>query len=262
MKQRSKRPDSSGLHMAIIMDGNGRWATSHGRPRLEGHRAGADTVRRVVEAAPDLGLRMLTLYAFSSDNWARPAKEVRGLMMLLGEYIRLETPNCLRDGVRLSFIGRRDRIPGTLRDAMAGAERATATCTTLDLRIALDYSSRDVLARAAAAAVTNAHGNGAVTPEGTNGTPGANGHGDAGEAFAERIAAAMHSSSATPVDLLLRTGGEQRLSDFMLWEAAYAELFFTPTMWPDFQAAELAEIVTAFHGRERRFGRLPDRAAS
>ncbi len=241
-RERRARP-GTGLHVAIIMDGNGRWATGRGKPRLAGHRAGADTVRRIVEAAPDHGVRMLTLYAFSADNWSRPPAEVRGLMHLLGEYLRLETPNCVKDGVRLSFIGRRDRIPGRLAQAIADAERDTSGGATLDLRIALDYSSRDVIARAARA---------------MNGDTA-----DSREALSERIAEAMHSRQGTPeVDLLVRTGGEQRLSDFMMWEAAYAELFFTPTMWPDFQAEELGRIVQAFHGRERRFGGLPQRAAS
>jgi undecaprenyl diphosphate synthase len=234
---------NDGLHAAIIMDGNGRWATGRGLPRLAGHRAGADTVRRIVEAAPDIGIRMLTLYAFSADNWARPPAEVRGLMHLLGEYLKLEAPNCVKDGVRLSFIGRRDRIPGRLAAAVAEAERATEQGATLDLRIALDYSSRDVIARAAAG----------LDPAAA----------DCREALAARIAAAMHSRDGVPeVDVLVRTGGEQRLSDFMMWEAAYAELFFTPTMWPDFQPEELGRIVQAFHGRERRFGGLPQRAAS
>jgi undecaprenyl diphosphate synthase len=233
----------SGLHLAIIMDGNGRWATDRGLPRLAGHREGAKTVRRIVEAAPDHGVRMLTLYAFSADNWARPPAEVRGLMRLLGEYLRRETPNCVRDGVRLSFIGRRDRISPALAAAVEVAERATDACATLDLRIALDYSSRDVIARAARA------GFGSEV--------------ETRETLAARIAEAMHSRDGTPdVDVLVRTGGEQRLSDFMMWEAAYAELFFTGTMWPDFQAEELRRIVAEFHGRERRFGGLPERAAS
>jgi len=243
MSQGNGTRPAAGLHVAIIMDGNGRWATGRGMPRLAGHRAGADTVRRIVEAAPDHGVRMLTLYAFSSDNWARPPAEVRGLMHLLGEDLRLETPNCIKDGVRLSFIGRRDRIPARLSDAVTEAERRTEAGRTLDLRVALDYSSRDVIARAASTLDADAP--------------------DAREALAARIAEAMHSRDGTPeVDLLVRTGGEQRLSDFMMWEAAYAELFFTPTMWPDFQPEELGRIVQAFHGRERRFGGLPQRAAS
>jgi undecaprenyl diphosphate synthase len=243
MKQNNGAAPHAGLHAAIIMDGNGRWATGRGLPRLAGHRAGADTVRRIVEAAPDHGIRMLTLYAFSADNWARPPAEVRGLMHLLGEYLKRETPNCVKDGVRLSFIGRRDRIPARLAAAVIEAERQTERGATLDLRVALDYSSRDVIARAAAA----------IDPAAD----------DYREALAAGIAAAMHSRDGTPeVDLLVRTGGEQRLSDFMMWEAAYAELFFTGTMWPDFQAEELRRIVQAFHGRERRFGGLPQRAAS
>jgi undecaprenyl diphosphate synthase len=237
--------------MAVIMDGNGRWATSRGRPRLAGHRAGADALRRIVEAAPGVGIRTLTVYAFSSDNWSRPAAEVRGLMHLLREYLELETKNCLKDGVRLSFIGRRDRLPAALCRALEASERVTAQCTTLTLRVALDYSSRDVLARA-------------VLANGASAAEAADASGDAGRTGLERrIAEAMHAVDGAPdVDLLVRTGGEQRLSDFMLWECAYAELFFSPTMWPDFSVEELGRIVQAFHGRERRFGGLAERAAS
>lgn len=233
------------------MDGNGRWATSRGRPRLAGHRAGADALRRIVEAAPGVGIRTLTVYAFSSDNWSRPAAEVRGLMHLLREYLELETKNCLKDGVRLSFIGRRDRLPAALCGALEASERVTAQCTTLTLRVALDYSSRDVLARA-------------VLANGASAADAADASGDAGRTGLERrIAEAMHAVDGAPdVDLLVRTGGEQRLSDFMLWECAYAELFFSPTMWPDFSVEELGRIVQAFHGRERRFGGLAERAAS
>ncbi len=207
---------STSLHVAIVMDGNGRWAARRGRPRTAGHRAGAAAVRRVVEAAPGLGIGALTLFAFSADNWRRPPGEVAALMRLFARHLRTETPRLLENGVRLEAVGRRDRLPGPLVTAIAGAERATAGGTALRLRLAVDYSARAAI-RA-----------GRILPD---------------------------------VDLLIRTGGERRLSDFLLWECAYAELFFTETMWPDFDAADLAAAVREFQSRERRFGGLPDAAA-
>ena len=199
------------MHVAIILDGNGRWARERNRPRLMGHRAGARAVRTTVEAAPSLGIRTLSLYAFSSDNWKRPAAEVAGLMTLLGEFIARETRPLAAQGVRLQFIGRRDRLSLTLVQALREAEAATAGGSRLDLRIALDYSARDAIGR------------GEVGPD---------------------------------VDLLIRTGGEQRLSDFLLWECAYAELLFVPQYWPDFSREHLAAAVDEFARRDRRFGAL------
>jgi undecaprenyl diphosphate synthase len=229
------------LHAALVMDGNGRWATARGRPRPLGHRAGTAAVRRVVEAAPELGIGTLTLYAFSGDNWARPAREVGGLMRLFRAYLAAETARCVEAGVRLSVIGRRDRLPAELVRAAEGAERATAHGRRLHLRLALDYSARDALLRAAALA------------GGTEPTR---------EEFARLLGEATHAGEPAPdVDLLVRTGGEQRLSDFLLWECAYAELVFVPTLWPDFGAEELAAAVAEFRRRQRRFGRVPDAAA-
>ena len=242
----------AGLHVAVIMDGNGRWAEARGLQRTAGHRAGADTVRRVVEAAPALGVGTLTLYAFSSDNWRRPAREVALLMRLLRRYLIAETARCVADGVRVRLIGRRDRLPAPLCAAVERAELATARGTALQLRIAVDYSARDAILRAAAARPGAGAGRQAkacaceAQPPLTR------------AAFARLLGAAQHEPAAAPdVDLLIRTGGEQRLSDFLLWESAYAELYFTRTMWPDFKAAELAAAVTEFHARERRFGRVP-----
>ena len=192
------------------MDGNGRWARARGLPRTAGHRAGATAVRRVIEAAPSLGIRAVTLYAFSSDNWRRPRTEVQSLLRLLRRYLREETARCIREGVRLEVIGRRDRLPASLCEAIAAAERATAGGGTLDLRLAIDYSAREAIRR---------------------GDP-----------------------AVPDVDLLIRTGGEQRLSDFLLRECAYAELYFTTCMWPDFDEAALAEAVAEFGRRQRRFG--------
>ena len=219
----------SSLHAAIIMDGNGRWARARGLPRGAGHRAGVKTIQRVAEAAPALGIGTLTLYAFSSDNWRRPAEEVGGLMRLLRAYLRGETERLARSGTRLTVIGRRDRLPAGIPEAIARAEAATEAGDRLHLRIAVDYSSRDAILAAAAR----------LGPEGLS---------------REGMSAALCEPG--DVDLLIRTGGEKRLSDFLLWEAAYAELHFTERMWPDFGAADLAAAVADFAARDRRFGGL------
>jgi undecaprenyl diphosphate synthase len=222
---------SSGLHAAIIMDGNGRWASARGLPRIAGHRAGAEALRRAVEAAPDLGIGVLTVYAFSSDNWRRPQPEVTALMKMFHIYLRREQAKCVDKGVRVSVIGRRDRLPRLLLPAIEECESATAEGRKLNLRLAVDYSSRDAILAAAQALKSSA--------------------------TREELSEAL---GAPDVDLLIRTGGEQRLSDFMLWECAYAELIFTPVMWPDFSASDLASAVQEFHSRERRFGALPHAA--
>ena len=231
------------IHVAILLDGNGRWAAAHGLRRPEGHRAGVEAVRRVVRAAPALGIGTLTLYAFSSDNWGRPLSEVASLLTLLEEYLRTEAPKCAAENVRLRVIGRRDRIPPTLAEAIQTAERLTAHCRGLQLRIALDYSSRDAILRAACWMLSSTE----VSER----------------EFAKRLGEVTHATGpALDVDLLIRTGGDRRLSDFMLWECAYAELFFTARMWPDFTAEDLVAAVEDFRGRERRFGLLPEAAAS
>jgi len=225
------------LHVAIIMDGNGRWAARRGLPRTAGHRAGADAVRRVVEAAPALGITTLTLFAFSSDNWRRPRDEVAALMGLLRRYLRGELMRLLESGVRLTVIGRRDRLPDGLSDDVAEAERRSASGTRLHLRIAIDYSARDAIARAAAA------WRGELPPS--------------REEF-RRLLAAPGCGHHDDVDLLIRTSGEKRLSDFLLWESAYAELCFVDALWPDFGAADLRAALVDFQRRERRFGGLGD----
>jgi len=225
--------DSGELHVAIIMDGNGRWATARGLPRTAGHAQGAVAVRQIVEAAPALGIRTLSLYAFSSDNWRRPTAEVRALLHLFARHLRSEAPTLAAHDVRLSVIGARHRLPPSLVAAIAGAERRTAGGRALDLRIAIDYSARDAIVRAAAR----------LAP------------GEAGRvAFTRRLAEAYGADGAPDVDLVVRTGGERRLSDFLLWECAYAELYFTPRAWPDFDAGDLAAAVADFRGRTRRFG--------
>jgi len=231
------------LHVAILLDGNGRWAAARGLPRVEGHRAGMAAVRRVVRAAPELGIGTLSLYAFSSNNWERPTGEVNSLLGLLESYLRNDAAECAALGVRLRIIGRRDRVPRSLVEAIEAAERITAGGHKLELRIALDYSSRDAILRAACWMVSSLE--------------------VSDKEFARRLGQVTHAGGPmSDVDLLIRTGGERRLSDFLLWECAYAELLFTPRMWPEFDAADLAAAVKDFLGRERRFGRLPEAAAS
>ncbi|MBR1285877.1 di-trans,poly-cis-decaprenylcistransferase [Bradyrhizobium sp. AUGA SZCCT0177] len=225
-------PDAR-LHVGIIMDGNGRWATRRGMSRLRGHEAGVEAIRRVVEAAPGQGVGALTLYAFSSDNWRRPKTEVSALMALLRFYLANEVEALVRNGVRLTVIGRRDRIPEGIAHAITHAEAATAAGDALHLRIAIDYSARDAILNAA----TRAAGIVDLTRE----------------RLAELITG---EKNLRDVDLIIRTSGEKRLSDFLLWEGAYAELHFTERMWPEFEAQDLAEALGAFHRRERRFGGL------
>jgi len=228
-----------GLHVGIIMDGNGRWATGRGLPRALGHKAGVAAIRRVVEAAPGQGIGTLTLYAFSSDNWRRPEDEVTALMGLLRLYLREEAERLARAGVRLTVIGRRDRLPEGIAEAIGRAEARTAAGSGLHLRIAIDYSARAAILAAAASLAADLR----------NGVP-------AAAEFGRRV-----SGGPVPdVDLVIRTSGEQRLSDFLLWESAYAELHFTPVHWPDFGADDLATALRAFAGRERRFGGLASAA--
>ncbi|MGA7804968.1 di-trans,poly-cis-decaprenylcistransferase [Bradyrhizobium sp.] len=221
------------LHVGIIMDGNGRWATRRGLSRLRGHEAGVETIRRIVETAPDHGVGTLTLYAFSSDNWRRPRAEVAALMTLLRFYLANEVESLVRNGVRLKVIGRRDRLPDGIAAAIARAEAATADGAVLNLRIAVDYSSRDAILNAAAKL--------AGTAQPTR------------ETFSQLVTG---EAGLRDVDLIIRTSGEQRLSDFLLWEGAYAELHFTDKMWPEFDADDLAAALASFHHRERRFGGL------
>ena len=218
------------------MDGNGRWAAARGLPRTAGHRAGLRTARKIVEEATRTGVGTLTLYAFSADNWSRPTPEVSALMRLFGRALVTESKRCLTNGVRLTIVGRRDRIPQSLVRTINEVEALTAHGRNLHLRVAVDYSSRDSIMRAAAIA---------------------NGDGLTREAFSKLLATVDHDPfPVRDVDLLIRTGGEQRLSDFLLWECAYAGFFFTPRMWPDFSPAEFSAALREFAGRERRFGKV------
>jgi len=235
--QSTNRP---GLHVAIIMDGNGRWAARRGLPRLAGHRAGVAAARCTVEHAPQLGVRCLTLYAFSSDNWRRPADEVRSIFRLLRAYLRLECNTLRERGARLQVIGRRDRLPLKVRKEIERVEIATCSGRELLLRVAIDYSSRDAIARAVLDTVS------ALPCD--------------SEASAESLKGLLSQALAAQcgdVDLLIRTGGEKRLSDFLLWESAYAELVFSDRMWPDFNESDLEAALVEFRRRERRFGGVP-----
>jgi undecaprenyl diphosphate synthase len=224
--------DGRGIHVAIIMDGNGRWAQARGLPRSRGHEAGLQAVRRTCEAASDLGVRTLTLFAFASANWKRPAAEVDHLMRLFRLYLRRELGRMAESGARLTVIGRRDRLSPALQRQIQEAEAVTAGGQRLHVRIAIDYSAREAIARAAEAPA----------------------EGPLGRRIAQCTA---DDRGLDEVDLLIRTGGEQRLSDFLLWEAAFAELWFTDRMWPDFEEDDLRRALGDFAHRQRRFGGLP-----
>jgi undecaprenyl diphosphate synthase len=228
------------LHVAIISDGNGRWATARGLSRSAGHRAGAETARKIIQVAPQLGIHTLTLFALSSANWKRPVPEVNAILRLLHEYLLAETTHCVKEGVRLSVIGRRDRLPANLRQAISDSEVATASGTRLHLRLAIDYSAREAIYHAACRfyKVTE------LSPE----------------SFSSVLSEVLRGGS-TEVDLLIRTGGEQRLSDFLLWECAFAEFVFLQKRWPDFSVADLKNALVEFGHRERTRGALPDAVA-
>ena len=218
---------SNRMHVAVIMDGNRRWARARGLPDAAGHQAGVTALRRIVEAAPDFGIATLTVYAFSSDNWRRPEGEVHALMALMLAYLDSETEEMVRNGVRFSVIGRRDRLLPDLVAEIERTETLTAWGDGLNLRVAVDYSARAAILEAARR-----------LPE------------DGSEADL----AALVTGGAGDVDLLTRTGNEQRLSDFLLWECSYAELYFAPPLWPDFGEKDLAAAMAEFRRRDRRFG--------
>ncbi len=232
-------PPASGIHVAIIMDGNGRWAERQGLPRAAGHAQGATAVGRILETAAASGIGTLTLYAFSSDNWGRPAEEVDALMDLMRRYLGRQAKRCLKHSIKLNVIGRRDRIPENLLWTIEEAEEVTSSCEGMLLRIAVDYSSRHSLLEAAQARYQG--------PEEY-----------ASRSFEDVLASVTHSvSTEDKVDLLIRTGGEKRLSDFLLWECAYAELHFIDVLWPNFNGEHLQAALAEYAKRQRRFGRLP-----
>jgi undecaprenyl diphosphate synthase len=225
-------------HLAIIMDGNGRWATNRGWARLVGHRKGAERVREIVKAAPDLGIKWLTLYAFSTENWKRSTEEVLGLMAIFARYIEREADRLAKAGVRMRFIGDRTRLDPKLQRLMAGIEARTAGLDRLNLTVAVNYGGRDEIVRAVRK-VADAAAAGILDPKHLTEA-----------AFAER----MDTGGLPDPDLVIRTSGETRTSNFLPWQAAYAEYEFTETLWPDFSPEELAGIVQRFSNRQRRFG--------
>jgi undecaprenyl diphosphate synthase len=229
------------LHVAIICDGNGRWATSRGLPRNFGHRAGAEAARNVIRSAPHLGIHTLTLFALSSANWKRPEAEVAGILTVLEEYLRGETDHCLDEGIRLSVLGRRDRLSPVLRERILESEALTSQGKRLHLRLAVDYSARHALFQAA----TKFY-------KATNLST---------ESFSDVLSEVQRGGS-TDVDLLIRTGGEQRISDFLLWECAFAEFVFLDQRWPDFTPADLRNAILEFEKRERTRGALPRECVS
>jgi undecaprenyl diphosphate synthase len=222
------------MHVAIIMDGNGRWGARRGRSRTAGHIEGSKAVRAVVEAAARADISMLTLYAFSADNWQRPSAEVTALMRLFRRYLMSETQRCIEQSIRLSVIGRRDRLNAALLGAIEQSEQCTRAGARMHLRIAMDYSARHSIMQAARSA-TDAR---------------------SFEEFSQVLDRVNHSTASTNVDLLIRTGGEQRLSDFLLWECAYAELYFTDCLWPDFREEAFQAALAEYARRERRYGRV------
>jgi len=224
------------MHVAIIMDGNGRWGQARRLPRTAGHRAGARAVDRAVSAAARHGISVLTLYAFSCSNWERPRREVRALFGLFRRYLATQTQRCLEQSIRLNVIGRRDRLDDKLRALIEWAEEATRDCNRMILRIAVDYSAQWSLIEVCDAARREPRVD--------------------REVFLRQLAAVNHSLPVGEVDLLIRTGGERRMSDFLLWECAYAELHFLARLWPDFDAEDFEEALREYSRRDRRFGRI------
>ncbi|MEO7733146.1 MAG: polyprenyl diphosphate synthase [Kofleriaceae bacterium] len=233
-------------HIGIIMDGNGRWAERQGLPRLDGHRIGADSVRDITRAARELGVEALTLYAFSSQNWQRPASEVAGLMELLRDYLVGERAEILDNSIRLEAIGDVERLPPVVKVPLDELRAASATNHGMTLTLALSYGGRESIARAVRAAVRDAVA-GTLTPD---------------QVDVDWFSAYLPTGKLPPLDLLIRTSGEQRISNFMLWEIAYAELMFCDVLWPEFRRAELYACLDRYAARERRFGLTSGQLAS
>ncbi len=238
MAAKDNRETRAAGHVAIIMDGNGRWATQRGWPRLVGHRRGAERVREIVQACPGLGITHLTIYAFSTENWKRSTEEVLGLMAIFARYIQREAEKLAVEGVCLRFIGDRTRLAPKLQRLMAGIEARTAGLSRLHLTVAINYGGRDEIARALRAVAHEV----------------AEGRLDPADVTEGAITLRLDTAALPDPDLVIRTSGETRTSNFLPWQAAYAEYEFTPTLWPDFTADELAAILARFGNRERRFG--------
>ena len=235
-------PAAAPRHVAIIMDGNGRWARARGLPRIAGHRKGMEAVRRTVEGCLEIGIEYLTLFAFSSENWKRPEREVDDLMGLLRLYLRSEIGELARQGVRLRCIGDVERLSGDIRDLIGEAETATASNSTLVLTVALNYGSRQEIVRAVRRMARDI----------------AAGRLTADDVTEDAIGRYLDTRDLPDPDLLIRTSGEQRLSNFLLWQAAYTELVYLPTLWPDFDKRDLETAVAEYHRRERRYGAVRD----
>ncbi len=229
---------SSSLHIAVIMDGNGRWAKERGLPRIAGHKKGGEVLRAIVRSAGDMGISHLTVYAFSSENWKRPQTEISDLMELLSIYLKREIKELRENGIRLRFIGDRRRLSSDIVTLVEQAERDTEANTRFCLIIALSYGAREELARAVRK-LAHATATGALSPDAIT---------------EEMLGNALDTSGIPEPDLLIRTGGDQRLSNFLLWQSAYTELYFTPVLWPDFTPAHLQEAINDFTRRERRYG--------
>lgn len=244
---RSAAEKTPGLprHVGIIMDGNGRWAELRGRPRLDGHRAGAESVRDITRWSRELGLEALTLYAFSSQNWARPVDEVAGLMQLLREFLLEERAEILDNGIRLAALGDIARLPPMVREPLDELRAASAKNTHMVLTLALSYGGRESIANAVRAAIADI-ARGVLRAEDLN---------------ADRLGAYLPTASLPPLDLLIRTSGEQRVSNFMLWEIAYTELMFIDVLWPEFRRQHLSDCLAAYTSRERRFGLTSEQLA-
>ena len=232
-------PERLPQHVAIIMDGNGRWAEQRNKPRLFGHKAGADSVRDIVKTARELGIKVLTLYAFSSENWNRPAKEVSGLMSILKKFLVSELTRMQKNDIRLSCIGELERLPDGVRQALVDSMRKTADNTAMILNLALSYGARDELARAARF-LAEACVAGKMSVE---------------EITSDVVSSQLYTANLPDPDLLIRTGGEARLSNFLLWQLSYAEIYFTDIMWPDFRKGTFLQAILDFQKRERRYGR-------
>lgn len=231
-------PGTGPEHVAIIMDGNGRWARARGLPRIMGHKAGMEAVRRIVRAAPEHGIRYLTLFAFSTENWRRPRLEVEGLFALLREYVEKETGELKAEGVRVRFLGERENLPARAREVTARCEEETCSGTRLNLNIALNYGGRAEIVRAARALAKRVAA-GTLEPDAIT---------------AENVAQELYTAGMPDPDLLIRTSGELRLSNFLLWQLAYTEIYITDTLWPDFTPEDLAKALSAYRKRERRYG--------
>ena len=235
-----KFPEIEGIpqHIAIIMDGNGRWAEERKRPRLFGHKAGVDSVREIVETARELGVKCLTLYAFSTENWNRPTNEVTGLMSLLKNYLQSELRTMLKNDIRLCCLGQRDRLPGDVNTVLTETIEETKNCSSMTLNLALSYGGRAELTDALRQ-IAQSCAQGTMSWQ------------DISEST---INAHLYTAGQVDPDLLIRTGGEHRLSNFLLWQASYAELYFTEVKWPDFRKKQLVEAIICFNNRKRRYG--------